>query len=276
MTREHLYRSWPTGMRLLASAATALALATPVYAQDHNGAFMDMTFDAAENLNASEIIGMRVYASEADIANEALPPEGERDWNDIGEIHEIVLTRSGEVASVIVDVGGFLGIGEREVAIDMSQLQILSEEDSDDFFLVLEASLAGVEEAPEYNARIDDMEAETELDADADGRAMLTAPDVTRDGYEPAEVEQLTSEMLTGARVYGSGDEDVGEVGSLLLSDDGTIDQLIIDVGGFLGIGEHEVAVTLDELTILQSEGDVRVYIDATQETLEQQPAYDG
>ena len=263
-----------TGAKLLASAAVALALSAPAYADAHSGAFLDAEFDAAENLNASELVGMRVYASEADMANNVLPPESEREWEDIGEIREIVLTRSGEVASVIVDVGGFLGIGEREVAIDMSQLRFLAEEgDSDDFFLVVQASVAGVEEAPEYRANARKNMATT---ADADDRMMLTAPDVTRDGYEPAEVEQLTSEMLTGARVYGSGDEDIGEIGSILLSDDGTIDRVVIDVGGFLGIGEHEVAVTLSELTILQNDGDVRVFIDATQETLEAQPEYEG
>lgn len=57
---------------------------------------------------------------------------------------------------------------------------------------------------------------------------------------------------LTGARVYGSGDEDVGEIGELLLTDDGKLDRAVIDVGGFIGIGEKPVAVNLDELTIMQ------------------------
>lgn len=274
MTSSMLNGGLSAGAKMLGGAAIALALSTAAYADAHSGAFMDMEFNAAENLNASELIGMRVYASEADIANNVLPPESERDWEDIGEIHEVVLTRGGEVASVIVDVGGFLGIGEREVAIDMSQLQFLAEEDdSDDFFLVIQASVAGVEEAPEYRA---DARIDMETEAEADDRMMLTAPDVNRDGYETAEMEQLTSEMLTGARVYGSGDEDIGEIGTILLSDDGSIDRVIIDVGGFLGIGEREVAVTLNELTILQNDGDVRVYIDATQEALEAQPEYEG
>ncbi|WP_299869914.1 PRC-barrel domain-containing protein [uncultured Roseobacter sp.] len=260
----------------LASAATALVLAVPAYADGHTSAFSDMEFDAEVNLNASELIGSRVYVSEMDMSDGMLPPENEREWDDIGEIHEIVLTRAGDVGSVIVDVGGFLGIGEREVAIDMSQLQFVSDgEDADEYFIVVNASVAGVEDAPEYRGA--DMETEADADMrDADERIRLTAPAVTRDGYEPAEIEQLTTEMLTGARVYSAADEDIGEVGELLLTDDGMIDRAVIDVGGFLGLGEHHVAVTMEELTILQSDGDLRVYIDATQEALEAQPEYEG
>ena len=61
---------------------------------------------------------------------------GKTEWDDIGEINEIVLTRSGEVQSIIVGVGGFLGMSEKDVAINMDQLQFVTEEGgTDDFFL---------------------------------------------------------------------------------------------------------------------------------------------
>lgn len=285
--------------RLLATAATAMVLGTTAYADGHTAAFSDMTFDEAVNLNASELIGMRVYATEADINNEtSIAADGETEWDDIGEINEIVLTRDRTVQSVIVGVGGFIGVGERDVAVDMSQIRFVSEEgDSDDFFLVINASAAGVEEAPEYvyereNAEMEAeaetetaMETDTETDAASDApmetaadRPMLTSPAVEREGYQTATIEDFTTEDLTGARVYGPGDEDVGEIGELLLTDDGHLDRAVIDVGGFLGIGERHVAVTFDELQIVRSEdgSDVRVYIDSSQEALEQQPEYEG
>ena len=258
----------------LATAATALVLGTAAFADGHTAAFMELEFDATQNLNASELIGMRVYASEADVANEPMAADGEKEWDDIGEINEIILTRTGKVASVIVGVGGFLGMGEKDVAIDMSQLQIVSEQDdADDFFLVIKASVAGVEDAPAYANMDDNMVADMD---ETQGRAMLAPPMIEREGYEAAEMEQLTTEMLTGARVYGANDEDIGEISELLLTADGAIDRAVIDVGGFLGMGEKPVAVTLKELTIMQDDGDVRVYIDSTQEALEAQPAYDG
>jgi hypothetical protein len=73
-------------------------------------------------------------------------------------------------------------------------------------------------------------------------------------------------------------DEDVGEIGELLVTANGKLDRAVIDVGGFLGLGEREVAVSLSALTILRMDDgdDVRVYIDTSQEALEQLPVYEG
>ncbi len=111
-------------------------------------------------------------------------------------------------------------------------------------------------------------------------RPMLRNPtNIRREGYIVAEPVDLTAERLTGVRVYGANDEDIGEIDELLLSEDGSnIDQVVVDVGGFLGMGEHEVAVTMEELHIMRSEDgmDFRAYMDATQEELEAQPEYEG
>lgn len=115
------------------------------------------------------------------------------------------------------------------------------------------------------------------LDTD---RAMLRRPaNIDRAGYVAAEPADLTAEKLTGTRVYGANDEDIGEIDELILSEDGsTVDKVVVDVGGFLGMGEREVAVTIEELHIMRSDDgmDFRVYMDATQEELEAQPEYEG
>lgn len=267
---------------LMITAATALALSTAVPAVAQDTVFSDMTFDAATNLYASELIGMRVYATEADIDPSMSAGIGsETEWDDIGEINEILLTRDGQVQSVIVGVGGFLGIGEKDVALDMSQIKFVPEEGDDgEFFLVVSANAAGVEEAPSYDRGRDAMAMDSDADAamEADERDMMLAPEISRDGYQNAVVDDLTTEDLTGARVYGLNDEEVGEVGELLLTDDGKLDRAVIDVGGFLGMGEKQVAVTFDELTIIREDGgdDVRVYIDSTEDALKAQPEYEG
>jgi sporulation protein YlmC with PRC-barrel domain len=48
---------------------------------------------------------------------------GANDEN-IGEIDDIVLERDGRIAAVVVGVGGFLGIGEKSVAIPFQALEI--------------------------------------------------------------------------------------------------------------------------------------------------------
>ncbi len=270
--------------RLLATTSVALVIAGSAMAESHMGVFNNTPFDAAKNLYASHLIGMRVYASEADIDNTVpVAADGEKDWNDIGEINDIILTRDGMVQAAIVGVGGFLGMGEKDVAIDMSQLNFVSDGDKpDEFFLVVKASAAGIEEAPAYGADATDTAMatnDTAMDTSTASvdRPRLMMPTVVRDGYTDVVVDDLTTEDLTGARVYGASDEDIGEINSLLLTDDGKMDQAVIDIGGFLGLGEHQIAVTFDELQIVRDDsGDVRVYIDSSQEALEAQPQYQG
>jgi hypothetical protein len=42
----------------------------------------------------------------------------------IGEINELLFSRDGRVVGVVIGVGGFLGIGQREVAMDFKALRI--------------------------------------------------------------------------------------------------------------------------------------------------------
>ncbi len=269
--------------RFLTTTAAALVLGTTAYADGHTAVFSDMEFDSAINLNASELIGARVYASENEVdAEMTVEADGEKEWDDIGEINEIVLSRAGDVQNVIVGVGGFIGIGEKDVSISMDELKFISDgEEADEYFVVVQSSVAGIEDAPAYIGSDADedtmMDDEAAMADDAD-RPMLMAPDIERDGYTRVSNEDLTTEDLTGARVYGLNDEDVGEISELILNDDGTIGRAVIDVGGFLGMGERPVAVTLEELNITRSDDgdDFRVYIDSTQEALEAQPEYEG
>ncbi len=294
----------------MTTTAAALVLSTAAYADQTMATFQDTEFDAEMHINASEFIGMRVYASEAQIEG-TVAAGGETEWDDIGEINELVLTRDGTLESVIVGVGGFLGMGEKDVAMGMDQIKFVSEEgESGEFFLVVNANAAGVEEAPEYervstrggwgdnvdangepaemnktddaaevetDAAMETADAETGAEVEKSEADMATAPSVEREGYTTVEVDDLTADDLTGARVYSTNDEDIGEIGALLLTDDGKMDRAVLDVGGFLGIGEKDIAVDFDDLQIVRSDdGAVRVYIDSTQEALEAKPEYQG
>ncbi len=109
---------------------------------------------------------------------------------------------------------------------------------------------------------------------------MLNRPAVTREGYtevDMATATQLTVENLEGATVYGANDETVGDIDSLVVGDDGKIQQVVVNVGGFLGMGAKSVAVTFDELQILTNEAgdEYRIYIDSTKEALKAQPEYE-
>jgi hypothetical protein len=99
----------------------------------------------------------------------------------------------------------------------------------------------------------------------------------TREDMEPVDWANVTTEELLGAPVYGENDEWIGDLSELNLADDGGIEGVIIDVGGFLGIGEKPVMMSLDQVTIRRAFGDeIRAYVNATEEELDAMEEWTG
>ncbi len=69
--------------------------------------------------------------------------------------------------------------------------------------------------------------------------------------------------------------DNIGDVNDLIIGDDGSITDAVVGVGGFLGIGEKNVAVPFDELKVVESDGEIRLIYAATREQLEAAPAVD-
>lgn len=67
-------------------------------------------------------------------------------------------------------------------------------------------------------------------------------------GYTAVDTDNLASELIDQPVYSSAGDdaEEIGNVTDLVFSEDGSIDAVIIGVGGFLGIGEKSVAVPFD------------------------------
>ncbi len=53
---------------------------------------------------------------------------------------------------------------------------------------------------------------------------------------------------LVGLNVYNDNNESLGSINDLLTDKSGNIKAVVIGVGGFLGVGEHLVAVPLDKI----------------------------
>jgi sporulation protein YlmC with PRC-barrel domain len=64
------------------------------------------------NWRASKLMGLDVYNE----ANEKL-----------GDVNEIILDKSGKVTAVVIGVGGFLGMGEHDIAVSMDKLKFVEE-----------------------------------------------------------------------------------------------------------------------------------------------------
>src|SRR4030088_248461 len=53
---------------------------------------------------------------------------------------------------------------------------------------------------------------------------------------------------VAGLNVYNENNESVGSINDLLMDKSGSIKAVVIGVGGFLGVGEHLVAVPFDKV----------------------------
>jgi len=53
---------------------------------------------------------------------------------------------------------------------------------------------------------------------------------------------------LVGLAVYNDSSEKLGDINEVLIDNTGKINAIVIGVGGFLGVGEHNIAVSFDKL----------------------------
>jgi hypothetical protein len=96
------------------------------------------------------------------------------------------------------------------------------------------------------------------------------------DAQYATATQDLSADDLMGATVYSQAEESLGDVGDVIFDQSGQIQAVVIDVGGFLGIGEKPVAVQYDALNVQKgTDGDVRLMVNATQEQLEAAPSYE-
>ncbi|MBZ9774328.1 PRC-barrel domain-containing protein [Mesorhizobium sp. CO1-1-8] len=243
---------------------------------------------------ATNILGEDVYNGTGD------------DAQNIGDVNDIVLTKEGKAKSLVIGVGGFLGLGAKNVTYDFSKAQWA--EKNGDRWLVAQTTKEELQAQPDFDRKAYDpapaTTASNEPAATAPAAVPSTAPAVapadktaeapaatTPDASAPDQtrtaaidkstltempVGEIRADDLKGTTVYGANDARVGEIGDVVLAPDKKADAVIVDVGGFLGIGEKEVAVGMDNLKFMtDKDGNKYLYTTFTKEQLEAQTAYD-
>jgi sporulation protein YlmC with PRC-barrel domain len=219
---------------------------------------------------ASTLIGKGVYGSASN------------DAERIGDVNDVVIAPNGSAEAVIIGVGGFLGIGEKDVAVDFSQVSWV-DRDGERWFVV-EATKEELEAAPAFdrsptdpataqNQGVQTRQQTAAQNTAAEQPAAGAMPD--RNAMKPVDMTAMRAEDLQGKRVYGANNEDLGEIADLLMTQDGKIDAFVVDVGGFLGVGEKEVAIAMQNIDFMQdADGNIVVFTPFTQAQLEQQSQY--
>lgn len=91
--------------------------------------------------------------------------------------------------------------------------------------------------------------------------------------------EQLLASNLIGQTVYNSAGESLGNVNDILIddvaSDTGSVVAVIVGVGGFLGIGEKNVAISFNALTeTTDADGNRMIVLDTSADELNAAPEF--
>lgn len=291
---------------LLATTALAALLTTGAYAQETTApapvpAPAEMAPAAAvphaDGFLVTNIIGEKVYNGTGD------------DAENIGDVNDIVLAADGTADQLVIGVGGFLGIGEKNVALPFKEFDWA--EKNGDRWLVMATTKEQLQGMPDFErgaydpapaptAATDPAVPATEQTAQAPAAPSATPPVTEQNAQAPATPDasatddtktaaidksslkdlpaaDIRAEDMVGTTVYGTDEAKIGEIGDILLTADGKVDAYVIDVGGFLGMGEKKVAVGSENLAFLvDAEGNRYLYTNFTKDQLEKQPAYDS
>jgi len=227
----------------------------------------------------------------------------------IGEIDDIILSDAGQVESVVIDIGGFLGVGEKAVAIPFDEIELARVDNEEEPRLTVAMTRQQLEQAQPFDASQYDesnlasneqmtgsegegtdmaqtgdneqMNGESAEGTDMAASGQQTTGSASMDGSgemrtASSKANGRSAERLLGSTVYGSNDENVGEIGDVIVSQKGDVEAIVIDVGGFLGIGEKPVAVEYDTLNVQKdTNGETRYSISATEDQLDGAPTYE-
>lgn len=106
-----------------------------------------------------------------------------------------------------------------------------------------------------------------------------TPPPATSPSGQPAWYSHQGSEMraskLIGTNVVNAANESIGEINDIVLDKDGKVAAIIIGVGGFLGMGEREVALSFESLRLSHDQNNNTVVtVNATKDQLKSAPEW--
>ena len=67
----------------------------------------------------------------------------------IGAVDDLILTSSGQINKAVIGVGGFLGVGQKEVVVPFADLKIVAQKGAQE--LVLDRTKEQLKSAPSYD-----------------------------------------------------------------------------------------------------------------------------
>jgi len=93
---------------------------------------------AETQLLAEDLMGARVFG---------------RDGEEVGAVEDLILDEQEKIAGVVVGVGGFLGIGKKEVGLSWEQAKLVESADTGTKMITIGLTKADLEAAPDFKTK---------------------------------------------------------------------------------------------------------------------------
>jgi sporulation protein YlmC with PRC-barrel domain len=242
---------------LSTTCAAALALSSAALAADKT------TADGAGMRHAPSGNAAATTGSMTDIKADTLIGKSVTNYKDetVGDVESVILSPAGGIRAVVVSVGGFLGLGERLVALDWNDLEIGKNGDT----VRVAATAEQLKAMPAYTYREDNRRGQAYQDERYREPARTAAGNGKRELKQAVAVDTLMDKRgnvkaseLIGMTVVNATGETIGDIEEILISDSGKLDA-VLGAGGFLGMGETRLLVAWNRLELHRVGDEVQV-----------------
>jgi ribosomal 30S subunit maturation factor RimM len=212
---------------LVGSLAVAQTTQRPAMPQSTTPSATSADMTSTDAFRTSKLIGTNVKNNDGDT---------------IGKVDDLIISSGDQMLQSILSVGGFLGIGERHVAIPFKDLKMARANDNPEVFY--QATKAELEGMPKFS-------------------------------YDESEkmAQTVRASKLIGMNVKNGMDETIGEVEDLMVTAADATPKVVLDVGNYLDSGEKLVSVPYDALKMSGTE-DKEIIYTTTKEELSTMPTF--
>lgn len=220
----------------------------------------------------------------------------------VGKVENLVLSADGAILGVVVTTGEVLGLGGNNVFVPWNRLQTLTPQPGSDEEprLQIQANNQEIQQMPPYSREM--LQPGTARTASGPDTAQpggatgtpqspsgqtTDAPAALGNNQQPGQQQQLAgvtpgraveASTVTGRAVRGPAGEKFGNITDLIISREGQMAGIVVEVGTFLGLGGRQAYIPWQEVEIApQAEGQNEpvITISMTEEELRGLPGFD-
>jgi sporulation protein YlmC with PRC-barrel domain len=251
-------------------AALALVMgaagAAPSFADNMTTTTTTTDAQAAGTVDAGKLIGKNVVDANGDT---------------VGEIDSVMVDPKGKVKAVVLDVSGWLQ-SEKLISVAWSDLHTNEDGTITSHLMKDEAKAAAdfkyadetrrrrvlTENGDIYADNSNTADTNTNMDTSSGGDGTLMGTPVRNpDG-------SVNASQLVGVDIKDTNGDKIGEVGDVVIGSSGKLEGVLVDVGGFLGMGEHHVLLNWKDIKLEGKGDDVTATVAATKESLKAMPEF--